>query len=676
MDNFERDFIRRLAARVLSDKTIPYEPRKVIAWFQEHEKLLGRDSLRIDPKMVKEADANETMMSYLSQDLIAALGQNTTYRCSAPSRLERRLNWLGERLRLRTIERAVLGVFARFYLHEAVHALVHGLAPYSPGTASDEIPLLFLARSVDYDPKKLRLCLNDGAPLLQLGLVEDRGGRDYALSKSVQAFLRQRTEDPERLVACLVGPKRCSSLTLEDFAHMREDCGMAIRILREAIVRRRRGVNILFVGSPGTGKTEFAHLAAEAAGAVAQFVGERDKDGDPEPTRGSRIAALALMDALGGRTGGIVSVVDEADDIFCGVDTGEGSYRRGSKVFMNRLVECISTPTIWITNNPERIGEPIIRRMAFVLNFPKAGTTIRARIVARAAARHRVKLTSAEIQGLARAEVVPAILDGALRTAKRIGGGAATVHVVTEAAQRAISGPRAPAFAAPMAFDPTLSEADQNLATLADAVAKSPTRAMSFCFSGPPGTGKSAYARHLAERLGLDVLEKRSSDLLSMYVGGSEKAIAAAFEEAADTGAFLILDEADSLLRDRGFATRSWEITQVNEMLTWMERHPQPFACTTNAIDAFDPATLRRFLFKVRFLPMTSAQIASAFRQAFGVAPPQWLLRIENLTPGDFAVVIRKASVMGLSDPTRAADWLKQESDAKPGARRPIGFAA
>ncbi|MHB8530708.1 MAG: AAA family ATPase [Caulobacteraceae bacterium] len=59
-------------------------------------------------------------------------------------------------------------------------------------------------------------------------------------------------------------------------------------------------------------------------------------------------------------------------------------------------------------------------------------------------------------------------------------------------------------------------------------------RAISFCLHGPPGTAKSAFARHLAGRLGLDVVEKRASDLLSMWVGETEKGIARAFEEAAD----------------------------------------------------------------------------------------------------------------------------------------------
>ena len=57
--------------------------------------------------------------------------------------------------------------------------------------------------------------------------------------------------------------------------------------------------------------------------------------------------------------------------------------------------------------------------------------------------------------------------------------------------------------------------------------------------------------------------------------------------------------------------------TQVNEMLTQMERRPYPFACTTNAPDLLDPATARRFLFKVRFLPMTGEQIATAFRRTW-----------------------------------------------------------
>lgn len=77
----------------------------------------------------------------------------------------------------------------------------------------------------------------------------------------------------------------------------------------------------------------------------------------------------------------------------------------------------------------------------------------------------------------------------------------------------------------------------------------------------------------------------------------SGKAIAPAFSQAREEGAFLIFDEADSLLSNRAFAARIWEVSQVNEMLTWMESHPLPFACTTNLADRLgsrDTAALQR----------------------------------------------------------------------------------
>jgi transitional endoplasmic reticulum ATPase len=122
-------------------------------------------------------------------------------------------------------------------------------------------------------------------------------------------------------------------------------------------------------------------------------------------------------------------------------------------------------------------------------------------------------------------------------------------------------------------------------------------------------------------------------------------------------------------------AQHSWEITQVNEMLTQMERYPYPFVCTTNAVELLDAAAARRFLFKVRFLPMTADQIAKAFRRAFGANPPRFVLQLSGLTPADFATVARKASILGERDPTMFAHWLEYEAHAKPDAERSrIGF--
>ena len=181
--------------------------------------------------------------------------------------------------------------------------------------------------------------------------------------------------------------------------------------------------------------------------------------------------------------------------------------------------------------------------------------------------------------------------------------------------------------------------------------------------------------RYLAERMGIEVVQKRASDLMSMWVGDTEKQIAAAFAEARDAGSFLVFDEVDSLLADRRFAARSWEVSQVNEMLTWMESHPLPFACTTNFGEHLDPATLRRFVFKVTLDYLRPAQVEAAFQRFFALTPPAGLTRLAALTPGDFAVVRRKATVLGrLDDAPALAAMLRAECDAKPDRPQPIGF--
>ena len=176
-------------------------------------------------------------------------------------------------------------------------------------------------------------------------------------------------------------------------------------------------------------------------------------------------------------------------------------------------------------------------------------------------------------------------------------------------------------------------QADTDAVVLADSLVGIGEQHFSLCLQGPPGTGKSAFVRYLAERKGLEVMQKRASDLMSMWVGETEHKIAAAFAEARDTGAFLVFDEADSLLADRRFAHRSWEISQVNEMLTWMESHPFPFACITNFGEHLDAATLRRFVFKVTLDYLSAKQAETAFRTYFGLAPPAEIATLTALTP-------------------------------------------
>ena len=182
--------------------------------------------------------------------------------------------------------------------------------------------------------------------------------------------------------------------------------------------------------------------------------------------------------------------------------------------------------------------------------------------------------------------------------------------------------------------------------------------------------------RYFAERMGLQTLQKRTSDLLNPFLGGTERNIANAFAEARDANAFLVFDEADSLLLDRADAVRSWEISQVNEMLTWMEQHRLPFACTTNLPDRLDRASLRRFLVKVRFDWLTQVQARLAFQRFFGQPAPIALGALRTLTPADFALVRRRAAVIETAEPEELVRLLAAECEDRIGCRLPIGFMA
>ena len=102
-----------------------------------------------------------------------------------------------------------------------------------------------------------------------------------------------------------------------------------------------------------------------------------------------------------------IIVVDEADDLFVGVDEDDASSRRGSKVFMNRLIERAVVPTIWIANDIDRLGPAMIRRMNLVVRFPKPPLSVRKRIVSRISKSVRFPLDEASALELARIARIP-----------------------------------------------------------------------------------------------------------------------------------------------------------------------------------------------------------------------------------------------------------------------------
>ena len=232
----------------------------------------------------------------------------------------------------------------------------------------------------------------------------------------------------------------------------------------------------------------------------------------------------------------------------------------------------------------------------------------------------------------------------------------------------------------PDIYDPNFINSDEDLKLVAAGLVSA--RSGRLCLFGPPGTGKTAYGRWLAQQLGIPLLVKRASDLMSMWAGECEKNIAKAFRQAEADGALLLIDEVDSFLQDRRGAHRSWEVSQVNEMLTQMESFPGIFVASTNLMGGLDQAALRRFDLKVKFDYLRSDQawgLLSRYCTKLGLNSPESaalarISRLQRLTPGDFAAVERQHRFRKLDSAIAVVCALEAECELKEGSKSAIGF--
>jgi SpoVK/Ycf46/Vps4 family AAA+-type ATPase len=368
-------------------------------------------------------------------------------------------------------------------------------------------------------------------------------------------------------------------------------------------------------------------------------------------------------------------LLGEAEDVLDAPRSFGARREVFSKLFLNRTLEQAPVPVIWAGNDIGWMDPATLRRMTLVLRMPVPSAAHRASIWQRVLDQENLALPPGAADRLATNWPVSAgIAAGSGRAARLAGGGLPELEIALTGVAKAVGLAATDETPALPEFDPDLVVCAEDLEALSARLARSGApRAWSLCISGPPGTGKTAFAHNLAVRLGLSVLGKRASDLLSMWVGGSEQAIAAAFAEARTKDALLLIDEAEALLFNRAAAQRVFEVSQVNEMLGWMERHPLPFVCTTNLPERLDRAAQRRFTLKLRFEALDAARAVLAFRRILRVAPPATPLP-EGLTPGDFAVVRRKAALLDEASPARLVDWLLEELAAKGERRTPIGF--
>ncbi len=148
---------------------------------------------------------------------------------------------------------------------------------------------------------------------------------------------------------------------------------------------------------------------------------------------------------------------------------------------------------------------------------------------------------------------------------------------------------------------------------------------ISVLFEGPSGTGKTMAAEVLARQLDLDLWRIDLSQVVSKYIGETERNLRVVFDAAESGAAVLLFDEADALFGTRTEVKDShdrYANIEVSYLLQRMESYRGLAILTTNAKDAIDTAFLRRLRFVVRFPFPGPAEREEIWRRVFPKSTP------------------------------------------------------
>jgi hypothetical protein len=157
---------------------------------------------------------------------------------------------------------------------------------------------------------------------------------------------------------------------------------------------------------------------------------------------------------------------------------------------------------------------------------------------------------------------------------------------------------------------------------------------ISALFVGASGTGKTMAAEVLANELRLDLYRIDLSQVVSKYIGETEKNLRRVFDAAEDGGAILLFDEADALFGKRSEVKDShdrYANIEVSYLLQRMEAYRGVAILTTNMKSALDPAFMRRIRFVVQFPFPDARQRVEIWRRIFPDSTPTERLEFANL---------------------------------------------
>lgn len=510
--------------------------------------------------------------------------------------------------------------------------------------------------------------LRKDKPLVFYGLVKKlRQNAFFILGDDVSTCIS--TNDMSSFFTSVLKETEVKPYPLESFSCKESDSRLV-----QTLLKGGQNINILLYGAPGSGKTEFAKSVINSVGKkTLMFKNDLELDENE-----NAICALNRISAVN-QGGDSVIVIDEADKILSTANqmTFFGSIPSEQKGTINKMLEESKNQIIWITNYTKQIDESTKRRFTFSLEFnPMTEETLR-NIT-------KSKLSDIQMNDKMRSEITDLcskykVTGASIENVKKM------ILSVNASEKNSSDEEKLSEIKSILVSNSTLLNGKAkmrekqcknydisvlNTSVEAEKIVKMIENAKRFSeknkgcengvrllFYGVSGTGKTEFARYIADRIEKKISVKRVSDILNCYVGESEKNIARAFREEENSGDILLFDEADSFFSDRENARQSWERNAVNEFLTQMEEFSGILICTTNLKQILDPAINRRFHILCEFKPLSENGIRTLLRRYFSEInfteeQIKELSESASVTPGDFGTLSSRLRFMDESEQT------------------------
>jgi SpoVK/Ycf46/Vps4 family AAA+-type ATPase len=570
---------------------------------------------------------------------------------------------------LNDLETEILELFYHVETNNSVSKLVDILTDYlaikttrySSNLNEKTIAVMLNLHRID-----VQKVLKTSASLVKFGILDN----DREITNEIMAYLEGFDETPvlQHYFIRYNGPV----IPLKDHFVPPQEVDILCELYRQR--KEGQGINILLYGVPGTGKTEFVrslshHLSAKLF--QINSIDSNDDNDEKKDINHFRMRAYAACQNSINTQKGII-MMDEADSLLNSMPRFFLLKNTMDKGQINNLLDDSGTFTVWITNHIDGMDESTRRRFNYAVKFEEMGVHQRQKL-------WRYKIKEYKLQSVfplqdveeiaARYEINAGGIDKTLQNLAALYRSKSDNQIslkkleqILDSYQVLVNGkkpPKRPKDKANYGLEGLNVDCDINqvMNTVKafnnhwqnnpeDLIADN----LNLFLYGPPGTGKTEFAGYISRKLKSRLLVKRGSDLLSPYIGVTEKLISEAFEQAEREQAILFIDEADSFLFTRENAGRSWELSQVNELLTNMENFTGIFIAATNYKETIDSAAIRRFSIKIKFDYLSTEGNLIFYHRFFSPwlkkqlskSQQEDLRAVHCLTPGDFKVVYQK----------------------------------